>query len=39
VDRIVVLEGGRITECGSPDELMLRGGYFSRVAKGQIVLA
>jgi ATP-binding cassette subfamily B protein len=38
VDRVVVLDAGRIAECGSPDELISRGGYFSRVAKGQIAL-
>ena len=38
VRQIVVLEDGRLTECGSPEELMTRGGYFARVAQGQIAL-
>jgi ABC-type multidrug transport system fused ATPase/permease subunit len=32
VDRIVVLDGGRIIESGSPDKLRHSGGYYSRVA-------
>jgi ABC-type multidrug transport system fused ATPase/permease subunit len=29
-DKIVTLDHGRITECGSPDELLAAGGYFRR---------
>jgi ATP-binding cassette subfamily B protein/subfamily B ATP-binding cassette protein MsbA len=39
VNKVVVLEDGRVTECGSPEELLKRDGYFTRVASGQIVLA
>jgi ATP-binding cassette subfamily B protein len=39
VDKVVVMEAGRVTECGSPQELLARGGYFSRVASGQVALA
>ncbi len=39
VNKVVVLENGRLTECGSPDDLLVRGGYFARVASGQIALA
>ena len=34
VDKIVVLEGGRVTEIGSPTELIARPGYYQRIAKG-----
>jgi ATP-binding cassette subfamily B protein/subfamily B ATP-binding cassette protein MsbA len=33
VDKVVVIEGGALTECGRPDELLGRGGYFARVAR------
>jgi ATP-binding cassette subfamily B protein len=39
VDKVVVMEAGRVTECGSPEELMQRGGYFARVTSGQVALA
>ena len=39
VDKVVVMEDGRVTEFGSPEELRTRGGYFARVAGGQIALA
>jgi ATP-binding cassette subfamily B protein/subfamily B ATP-binding cassette protein MsbA len=39
VDKIVVIEDGRVTECGSPEELQARGGYFARVTSGQVALA
>ncbi len=38
VDKIVVIEEGRVTECGSPEELQARGGYFTRVTSGQVAL-
>jgi ATP-binding cassette, subfamily B, bacterial len=38
VDKIVVLEDGRVTECGAPEELLKSGGYFARVASGQVAL-
>ena len=38
VDKVVVIDAGRVTECGSPDELIARGGYFARVASGQVEL-
>ena len=38
VDRVVVLENGQMTECGPPNELMHRDGYFARVANGQVSL-
>jgi ABC-type bacteriocin/lantibiotic exporter with double-glycine peptidase domain len=34
-DRIIVLEGGRITEDGNYDELIEKGGYFSELVKRQ----
>ena len=38
VSKVLVLENGRLTECGTPNELLERGGYFARVASGQIAL-
>jgi ATP-binding cassette, subfamily B, bacterial len=38
VDKVVVLENGGVIECGSPQELVARGGYFARVASGQVEL-
>jgi ATP-binding cassette subfamily B protein/subfamily B ATP-binding cassette protein MsbA len=38
VNKVVVLEDGRLTECGSPEELLARGGYFTRVSSGQVAL-
>jgi ATP-binding cassette subfamily B protein len=35
VDKVVVLEGGRVAELGSPEELARSGGYFQRVTDGQ----
>jgi hypothetical protein len=32
-------EHSTVTKCGSPEELLKRGGYFARVASGQIALA
>jgi ATP-binding cassette subfamily B protein len=39
VNKIVVMEAGRVTESGTPAELMQRGGYFARVASGQVALS
>jgi ATP-binding cassette subfamily B protein len=36
-DRIVVLEQGRVVECGPPAELMERGGLYARLASLQLV--
>ncbi len=38
VNKILVLEDGRLTEMGSHDELIARGGYYARVASGQVAL-
>lgn len=38
VDKVIVLEDGRVSEMGSPAELAARGGYFARVASGQVAL-
>jgi ATP-binding cassette subfamily B protein/subfamily B ATP-binding cassette protein MsbA len=38
VNRVIVLEEGRISETGAPDELLKRGGYYARVARGQVAL-
>jgi ATP-binding cassette, subfamily B, bacterial len=38
VDKVLVLEGGRVAEFGSPNELLGRNGYFARVATGQVAL-
>ena len=35
VHKIVVLENGRLTECGSPEELLRSDGYFARISSGQ----
>jgi ATP-binding cassette subfamily B protein len=39
VNKIVVMEAGRVTEWGTPEELLQRGGYFTRVASGQVALS
>ena len=36
-NRIIVLDGGRVAEDGSYDELMARGGFFSEIIKRQTV--
>ena len=38
VDKVLVLQEGRLLEEGSPDELLERGGYYARVASGQLAL-
>ena len=35
VDKILVLEDGRLTEAGSPAELLKRAGYYARIAGNQ----
>ena len=37
VDRILVLDGGKIAESGSYEELLAKGGIFSRMAKRQLL--
>ena len=34
-DQVVVLEGGRVAECGSPKEMEARGGVFARMTRLQ----
>jgi ATP-binding cassette subfamily B protein/subfamily B ATP-binding cassette protein MsbA len=38
-DRVLVLEGGRLVECGTPEELMRRGGVFARLKATQAGIA
>ncbi len=38
VDKILVLNDGRLAECGNHDELSQRDGYYARVTRGQIAL-
>jgi ATP-binding cassette subfamily B protein/subfamily B ATP-binding cassette protein MsbA len=38
VDRILVLQDGRLTEQGSPAELKTKAGYYARVIAGQVEL-
>ncbi|MFM8471740.1 MAG: ABC transporter ATP-binding protein [Limisphaerales bacterium] len=38
VGQILVLEDGRLSESGSHDELVTKGGYYARVVSGQIAL-
>jgi len=38
VNRVIVLEGGRVTENGTPEELRRTGGYYARVVSGQTAL-
>lgn len=37
-DRIVVLQEGKVTESGTHHELLVHGGFYSRLVNGQIVL-
>ncbi|MBI3876952.1 MAG: ATP-binding cassette domain-containing protein, partial [Verrucomicrobia bacterium] len=38
VDRVIVLEDGRVTESGKPDDLLKQQGYYARVVSGQMAL-
>jgi ABC-type multidrug transport system fused ATPase/permease subunit len=38
VDRILVVESGRLTEMGTPDDLLAAQGYYARVVSGQLDL-
>ncbi len=38
VDKILVVENGRLTEMGAPDDLLAEQGYYARVVTGQLAL-
>ncbi len=38
VDTILVVENGRLTEIGTPDDLLAEQGYYARVVSGQLAL-
>ncbi len=38
VDKVLVVDGGRLTEMGSPDDLLAQQGYYARVVGGQLQL-
>jgi ATP-binding cassette subfamily B protein/subfamily B ATP-binding cassette protein MsbA len=38
VDQILVVEEGRLTEMGTPDDLLAKQGYYARVVNGQLDL-
>jgi ATP-binding cassette subfamily B protein len=38
VDKILVVENGRLTEMGTPDDLIAEQGYYARVVSGQLDL-
>src|SRR5882724_3861859 len=38
VDKILVVENGRLTEMGAPDDLLAQQGYYARVVSGQLDL-
>ncbi len=38
VDKILVVENGRLTEMGGPDDLLAQQGYYARVVSGQLEL-
>ena len=35
-DKVVVIENGRVSECGSPEELSKTGGWFARMSERQM---
>ena len=38
VDKILVVEHGRLTEMGAPDDLLAEQGYYARAVRGQLAL-
>jgi ATP-binding cassette subfamily B protein/subfamily B ATP-binding cassette protein MsbA len=38
VDKVLVVDGGQITETGAPDDLLAQQGYYARVVSGQLDL-
>ncbi|HKZ08728.1 MAG TPA: ABC transporter ATP-binding protein [Methylomirabilota bacterium] len=38
VDKVLVVEGGRLTEMGAPEDLLAQQGYYARVVGGQLAL-
>src|SRR5512144_1095219 len=38
VDTVLVVDGGRVTETGAPDDLLAQQGYYARVVNGQVDL-
>ena len=38
VDKVLVVDRGRLTEMGSPDDLLAQQGYYARVVGGQLAL-
>ena len=38
VDKILVMDDGRLTEMGAPEDLLARQGYYARVVGGQLHL-
>jgi ABC-type multidrug transport system fused ATPase/permease subunit len=38
VDKILVVENGRLTEMGTPEDLLAAQGYYARVVSGQLDL-
>src|SRR5262250_470048 len=38
VDKILVVENGRLTEMGAPDDLLAEQGYYARAVRGQLAL-
>jgi ATP-binding cassette subfamily B protein/subfamily B ATP-binding cassette protein MsbA len=38
VDKVIVVDGGRVTEMGAPEDLLAQQGYYARVVGGQLAL-
>jgi ABC-type multidrug transport system fused ATPase/permease subunit len=38
VDKILVVDNGRVTETGAPEALLASQGYYARVVGGQLAL-